>query len=66
MCTDASNINGRMVAGEASLSQFLFGGGLTEESFFIATNTKFRELVIKIARRLPHQKTQLLINVIFL
>lgn len=55
VCTDASNINGRMVAGEASLSQFLFGegGGGTEESFFIATNTEFRKLTIKIARKLP-------------
>lgn len=33
MCTDASNINGRMVAGEASLSQFLFGGGAHRREF---------------------------------
>lgn len=42
MCTDASNINGHMVAGEASLSQFLLGEEHRRESFFIATSSELQ------------------------
>lgn len=38
VCTDASNINGHMVAGEASLSQFLLGEECRRESFFHCYN----------------------------
>jgi len=44
VCSDASNINGHMVAGgEASLSQFLFGGGVIIQTrvSFIATTAEF-------------------------
>lgn len=38
VCSDASNINGHMVAGEASLSQFLLGEEYRIESFFHCYN----------------------------
>lgn len=40
VCSDASNINGRMVAGEASLSQFLLGEEYRREFSFIATTAE--------------------------
>lgn len=38
VCTDTSNINGHVVAGEASLSQFLLGEEYRRESFFHCYN----------------------------
>lgn len=40
VCSYASNINGRMVAGEASLSQFLLGEEYRREFSFIATTAE--------------------------